>query len=165
MIHISVGLHRFVLVKFVARGDDDSPHLHLDDLGPHIVVNGIRFARFRALPTRQGKESHAGIGVECIDRRHRLGMGNVDRATGGQSPVKLVGHHHRADLGAIVTGGALFLDDVAGMAQDFHPEISNLSLHVHHFTQRQQADVGMLPNLDRARREDALGTIQRREGF
>ena len=165
MRHVGVSHHRLILVKCIACGDDDSPHFHLDGLGSHIIVNGLHITRLRALPARQREESQAGIGVECVDRRHRLGVGNIDRAAGGQSSVELIGHDDWTDLGAIVTSGALLLNDVAGVAQDARLKIPRLSLDFHHLAQREQPDVRMLPDFNHARRENTLRTIQRREGL
>ena len=131
-----------------------------------LEVDGPGGADLLAHPALLPLEPNARVAIDDGYARHGLRERRVDCLAVAHPGLKhLVHHFARALLDADPAPGALVVDDRAGLLADLHLEAPHRAADFLQLGVGQERDVGVLPGLRHLGREDARGTVQRRESL
>jgi hypothetical protein len=102
---------------------------------------------------------NAGLSINGVFERNRLGVFHIDGLAFGQPGVVFVNYLLGTLLGAKTTGNAFVHINVAGMLPDLDCKISRLPREALHLSEGQKLDVEMPADLDQFGRDNSHGTV------
>jgi hypothetical protein len=111
-------------------------------------VDGAGRAEFFAGFALALEEIDAGIGIDRVFERHRLGILHVNGFAFAQAAVIGVGNFLGTFFGTGIAGNALFHVDVTGVLGQFDFKIALFAVNALNFAERQQFDVDVPADLD-----------------
>ena len=145
---------------------DDGSDLEGDELVLVIVVDGTLSAVLGAESALALLDHVAVVLVDDCDTGDGLRMGDVDGLPVGEAELVLVRNVLDRTLGeTVAASGTLLGVDVPGLLEDGDLEVPGLSLDLLDLVVGQNIDVGVSGTVRHFGRENACGTVVRREGL
>ena len=148
-----------------ARGQDDRAHLQRQGLRFLIEVDRVGGAEFFAGTAFTFFKINAGILINGIFKRNRLGIIDISGLALDQPGIVGINDLFRAFFGALTAGDALLFVDITGFFKNFYFEVAGFTGDVLNFTKRVDLDIQMPADLDQFRRDNSHGTVVGGEGL